>query len=263
MQVCTTPGMKFILSCVGPLSMDLNGIEIFFQSLFNARPAKYDSSIHDIPWRKVDIKPVLRIGLVPELPILPLHPPIRRVLTEAVHLLEAQGHQIIRLDEKDCRIIEANEIAWQIFSLDQNARKLIASAGEPVVPAIGHIMKLFEKLGKISKTSLPDMSTLDRMEKLALLNVRRAELREAYRKLWMQHDLDICIAPPAQNTAVPHDTFGFAPYNSFLNCLDVGPSALWYEVLLTKISSTHHASCRLEKWTRTMPGRRLSSKKIK
>jgi len=243
--------------------MDLNGIDTFFQSLFNARPANYDSSIHDIPWRQVNIKPVLKIGVVPESSTFPLHPPIRRVMTEAVHLLEAQGHQIVRLDEKDCRVVEANEIAWQIFNLDQNSRKLIASAGEPVVPAIGHIMKIFETLGKFVKTSLPDMSNLDRMEKLALLNVRRAELREAYRKLWVQHDLDICIAPPAQNTAVPHDMFGIAPYNTFLNCLDVCFSALWYEVLLTKISSIQHASCRLEKWTSKMPGRRLSSKKIK
>ncbi|KAJ6110760.1 Amidase [Penicillium sp. IBT 16267x] len=220
MRVCTTPGMKFVLSCIGPLSLDLNGIETFFRTLHNARPAKYDSSIYDVPWRQVNIKPVLRIGVVPESSIFPLHPPVRRVLAEAVDLLEAQGHQIIRLDEKDCRVAEANEIAWNIFNLDQNARKLIASAGEPVVPASGLIVKQVETLGKILKSSLPDMSTLDRMEKLALLNVRRAELREAYRKLWVQHDLDICIAPPAQNTAVPHDMFGIAPYNTFLNCLD-------------------------------------------
>lgn len=264
MRVCTTPGMKFVLSCIGPLSMDLSGIETFFQSLFNARPANYDSSIHDIPWRQVDTKPVLRIGVVPESSIFPLHPPIRRVLTEAVGLLEAQGHQIIHLDEKDCRVVEANEIAWAIFNLDQNARKLIESAGEPVVPAIGHIVKLFETLGKFIKPTLPDMSTLDRMEKLALLNVRRAELREAYRKLWVQHDLDICIAPPAQNTAVPHDMFGMAPYTTFLNCLDVGFFwTLCYGMSLTYLSSIHHASCPLEKWTSKMPGRRLSSKKIR
>lgn len=263
MRICTTPGMKFILSCIGPLSMDLNGIETFFQLLFNARPAKFDSSIHDIPWRQVDKKPVLRIGVVPESFNFPLHPPIRRVLAEAVHLLEAQGHQIIHLDEKDCHILEANEIASAIFNLDQNARKLIASAGEPVVPALGHIMKIFEKAARFIKPSLPDMSTLDRMEKLALLNVRRAELREAYRKLWVEHDLDICIAPPAGSTAVPHDMFGIAPYTTFLNCLDVGYLILWYEKLLIKLSSIRHASCRLEKWTSKMPGRRLSSKKIK
>ncbi|KAJ5637117.1 Amidase [Penicillium lividum] len=220
MRICTTPGMKFVLSCIGPLSLDLDGIETFFKALFNARPANYDSSILDVPWRQVDIKPVLRIGIVPESSMFPLHPPIRRVLTEAVRLLEAEGHQIIYLDEKDCRVVEANEIAWNIFNLDQNSRKLIESAGEPVVPAIEHITRQFARLGQIIKPSLPDMSALDRMEKLALLNVRRAELRETYRKLWVHHNLDICIAPPAQHTAVSHDMFGLAVYTTFLNCLD-------------------------------------------
>ncbi|KAJ5947936.1 Amidase [Penicillium verhagenii] len=220
MRVCTTPGMKFLLSCIGPLSLDLGGIETFFQSLCGARPANYDSSILDVPWRQVDKKPVLRIGVVPESAVFPLHPPIRRVLNEAIVSLKAQGHQIIFLDEKDCRVLEVNEVAWGIFSLDQHSKKLIASAGEPVVPAIGHIVNQFEKLGQIITPSLPDMSALSLMEKLALLNVRRAELREAYRKLWVLHDLDICVAPPAQNTAVQHDMFGLAPYTTFLNCLD-------------------------------------------
>ena len=221
MRICTTPGLKFILSCAGPLSLDLNGIEVFFKSIFNAQPALYDSTVIDVPWRQVPVKPTLKIGVVPASSIFPLHPPIQRALDEAIALLKAQGHQIVPLNEEDCRITEANEIAWNIFSLDQNAAKLIASVGEPPVPALGFIMKQLERLLQLSGTTLPDMSALDRLGRLALLNTRRAELREAWRKLWVQHDLEICIAPPAQNTALPHDTFGVAPYTAFLNYLDV------------------------------------------
>ena len=221
MRVCTTPGLKFILSCAGPLSLDLNGIETFLQSIFNARPALYDSSILDIPWREVKTKKSLTIGVVPESYVFPLHPPIRRAVAEAVRLLESQGHRIIHLKEEDTRILEANEIAWNIFNLDPGARNLMARAGEPAVPAIDYIVKQSETVKRIAKRTIPDMDKLDRMDKLAFLNVRRAELREAYRNLWAQHDLDICIAPPAQNTALPHDKFGIAPYTTFLNCLDV------------------------------------------
>lgn len=222
MRVCTTSGMKFILSCAGPLSSDLDGIEVFFRSVFDAQPARYDSTIIDIPWRQVPIKPTLRIGVVPESSIFPLHPPIRRVLVEAVHLLEAQGHHIIYLDERDCRVMEANEIAWNFFTLDQASKKHLESAGEPPVPAMFYMLKQGEKLRQFYKPSLPDMTTLDRLDKVALLNTRRAELREVHRKLWLQHNLDICIAPPAQTTAVPHDTFGVAPYTTLTNLLDVG-----------------------------------------
>jgi amidase len=69
--------------------------------------------------------------------------------------------------------------------------------------------------------ALPDLGEMDRMEKLAYLNTLRAELREVYRKMWVRHDLDVCIAPSAQNTAVAHDMFAIAPYTTLFNCLDV------------------------------------------
>ncbi|KLJ13351.1 hypothetical protein EMPG_11727 [Blastomyces silverae] len=220
MRTCTNPGMRFVLSCAGPLSLDLDGIETFFKSVLSAQPARYDSTIIDVPWRQVPVKPTLRIGVVPECSLFPLHPPIRRVLGEAVRLLQAQGHQIIHLDEKDCRIMEANEIAWNIFGLDPTSKELMASAGEPPVPAMLYIGKQAAKMRGVYQRTLPDMSHFERLDKLALISARRAELREAYRKLWMQNALDICIAPPAQATAMPHDTFGMPPYCTFLNCLD-------------------------------------------
>lgn len=213
--------MKFILSCAGPLSTDLNGIETFFRSVFDAQPARLDSTILDIPWREVPVKSTLRIGVVPESSIFPLHPPVRRVLAEAVRLLEAQGHQIIHLTEEECRIMQSNEIGWTLFGMDQGSKKHLESAGEPPVSAMHYLMKQAAKIMSFYKPTLPDTTSLDPLHKLALLNTHRAELREAYRKTWLQHDLDICIAPPAQTTAVLHDTFGVAPYTTLTNVLDV------------------------------------------
>ncbi|KAJ5332305.1 hypothetical protein MYU51_007307 [Penicillium brevicompactum] len=220
MRGCNTSGMKFVLSCAGPLSTDLNGIEKFFKSVFETRPARLDSTVLDIPWREVPVKSKLRIGVVPESSIFPLHPPIRRVLEEAVRLLEAQGHEIIHLTEAECRIVESNEIGWALFGLDQGSKKFLESTGEPPVSAMHYLMKQAGKLIGFYKQTVPDTTELDPLHKLALLNTHRAELREAYRKIWLHHDLDICIAPPAQTTAVPHDTFGLAPYTTVTNVLD-------------------------------------------
>jgi amidase len=230
--------MKFILSCAGPLSLDLTGIETFFKVIFDAQPALYDSTVLDIPWRQVSIKPTLRIGIVPESPNFPLHPPVRRVLAEAANLLKAQGHEIVPLSAEECRIMEANEIAWNIFSLDQGAMRHIQAAGEHPVPSLVHIAKLVEVL-KLQKTTLPDMSSLDSMGKLALLNTLRAELRESYRKMWLHHKLDICLAPPAQSTAMAHDNHGAAPYTTFLNLLDV--SYAWNNIPSTKLANLFYA----------------------
>ena len=125
MRACTTSGMKFVLSCAGPLSLDLDGIETFFKSLFDARPALYDSTILDIPWRLVSTKQKLRIGIVPESPNFPLQPPVQRTLANAIRILKSQGHHVIPLDSKECHITEANSVAFGTFALDSAARNLL------------------------------------------------------------------------------------------------------------------------------------------
>ncbi|GFF34571.1 acetamidase [Aspergillus udagawae] len=217
---CSTPGMKFILSCAGPLALDMDAIEVFLKTVIDARPGLYDSSVIDVPWRTATVRHPLRIGVVPPDSIFPLHPPVRRTLAEAASLLRAQGHQIIELSAEECKVMEINEVAWNIFTLDSGAMEHLQAAGEPPVPALIHIKRQVEILKQAGKTSLPDFSHVDRLGKLAALNAKRADLRETWRKMWNSHDLDICLAPSAQNTAVPHDMFGLAPYTTFLNCLD-------------------------------------------
>lgn len=216
--------MKFVLSCAGPLSLDLDGIELFFKTIFDAQPGRYDSTVIDVPWRTVTEKPKLKIGVLPEHQIFPLHPPVKRTLLAAIQKLEAQGHEIIYLKQDECKMLENSEVAWNIFGLDQSARNHVISAGEPVVPAMHVLQKQGEQLRQAAQSSLPDMSALDRLGKLAVLNTRRAELRETFRKTWVKHDLDIILAPPAQSTAVAHDQFGLPPYTGFLNTLDVSVS---------------------------------------
>lgn len=167
------------------------------------------------------IRHPLRIGIVPPDPIFPLQPPVQRTLEVAAKLLKAQGHEIIELSAEECKVMEITKVVWNIFSLDSAAMEHLQAAGEPLVPALVHIHRQVEILKQAGKTSLSDFSHLDRLGKLAALNTKRAELREAWRKMWTSHNLDICLALPAQNTAVPHDMFGLTPYTTFLNCLDV------------------------------------------
>ncbi|KAH1434323.1 hypothetical protein KXX32_000503 [Aspergillus fumigatus] len=217
---CSTPGMKFILSCAGPLALDMDAVEVFLKTVIDARPGLYDSSVIDVPWRQATVKHPLRIGVVPPDSSFPLHPPVKRTLAKAVKLLKAQGHHIIELSAEECKVMEINEVAWNIFTLDSGAMEHLQATGEPPVPALINVQRQVEILRQAGKTYLPDFSHLDRLGRLAALNTKRADLRETWRKMWISHDLDICLAPSAQNTAVPHDMFGLAPYTTFLNCLD-------------------------------------------
>lgn len=201
--------------------MDMDALEIFCREVIDGQPALYDSTVIDVPWRQIAPKQALRIGVLPESLMYPLHPPIKRVLGEAARVLEVQGHEIITLDAAECYFEEINEVAWNLFSLDGNAAQLIAAAGEPFSPAILSMKQQAEALQQFHKSTLGNTEGLDRMGKLALLNTRRAEFREIWRKMWQKLNLDICLAPGAQGTAVPHDKYGMAPYTCLLNCLDV------------------------------------------
>ncbi|KAL2840078.1 amidase signature domain-containing protein [Aspergillus pseudoustus] len=225
MRVCTTPGMRFILSVAGPLSLDLEGIGLFFETLYSIQPALYDSTILDIPWRKLPPVPrdkKLRIGVFIEHPTFPLHPPVRRTMNTATSLLAAAGHELIPLSPSETLLMELTEVALQIFALDTAALTHVANANEPIAPAILHIGTQIERLRSVHTPIItPNVNDIsDKMGRFGILNARRAELREAYRALWAEHSLDACIAPPAQSTAVRHDGFGLAPYTTFLNCLD-------------------------------------------
>ncbi|KAL3471441.1 amidase signature domain-containing protein [Aspergillus californicus] len=225
MRVCTTPGMRFILSVAGPLCLDLEGIGLFFETLFSVQPALYDSTVFDIPWRKLPPIPrskKLRIGALTEHPIFPVHPPVQRTLASATSQLQAAGHEIIPLPPSETLLLELHEVALNLFVLDTAALSHVVSENEPIAPAILHIGAQIERLRSICPpTIIPNLANItDKMEKFTIVNARRAELREMYRALWVKHGLDACIAPPAQSTAVRHDGFGLAPYTTFLNCLD-------------------------------------------
>ncbi len=207
-------------SCAGPLANDLESLEMFMAAVLGARPATYDCTVLDVPWRRVAYHPgqKLRLGIVPEDPCFPLHPALRRGLADVIDKLEVDGHQLVRLAPEDCRISEMNEVAWALFDLDDTASRLVAKAGEPPIPSRRRIQTERQKL---IGTCMPDFGASTGLDRLAILINKRAELTASWHKLMNQHGLDAVISPAAQTTAVEHDLFGIPPYTSFLNLLDV------------------------------------------
>lgn len=216
------PGFKPIVASAGPLANDFEALETFTKAVIDTTPALLDSTAIDVPWRKLD-QPKnsgLRFGLLPADPAYPLHPPVKRALEEAVRKLQAQGHEIVTLKPTETRTSDAIEVAVALFSLaPEGARKHIQSSGEPPVPSVANQPGPANK-GK--DTFLPSLEGLDRLGQLAAVSVKRQQFIEDWRNLWIQHKLDAIIAPAAQNTAVPHDTYGWPPYTCLFNVLDVG-----------------------------------------
>lgn len=217
---CSNPGFRPILPCAGPLANDIESLGIFMKAILSIQPRQYDSTAIDVPWREIEGSSgrKLRVGLLAEDSRFPLHPPVRAAIDEAVRLLEDQGHEIIRLTTSECRIDQASQVSWSLFSLDNTASRLVDNAGEPPIPSRVLLQQAVYKMGM---EYVADIHGLDSLQKFAALTVKRADIADSWNNLWVTHRLDGVVGPAAQNSAVEHDTFNIPPYTVFLNLLDV------------------------------------------
>ncbi|EOA89243.1 uncharacterized protein SETTUDRAFT_127824 [Exserohilum turcica Et28A] len=213
-------GMSFFKPSAGPLANDMQALDFLYRSVMSVRPALYDSSVLDVPWRDLSKSPStgkLRIGVLSEDPSYPLHPPVKRTMAEAVKLLKAQGHEIYNIDPATAQVDNALMIAFNYFFLDDKPMEFIAASGEELVTSVKQSMGVFHS---VKSTFLDDIAGLEGVVRVAAINTKREAIIEAWREMWKQQKLDVMIGPPAQHTAVPHDTYGLPPYTLLLNVLD-------------------------------------------
>lgn len=215
-------GMPGIEPCAGPLANSMADIKLLVTNVLTAKPWLYDSSANAVPWR-TDVltsdltKRPLTIGVLAEEAAFPLHPPVRRAIHTATKALEAAGHKVVELPlDPSTSMATANAISFKYFGIDPNATgiKYIFDSGEPMVPSVT------ETIRKVTLAGAGPTDIEYTLPFLMSLNVQRSDFAESWRKLYNAHSLDAVICPGAQNTAVPHDTYGLAPYTAIWNCLD-------------------------------------------
>ncbi|KAH0595776.1 hypothetical protein MHUMG1_06324 [Metarhizium humberi] len=159
----------------------------------------------------------LRFGLLPEDPTYPLHPPVRRTVAEASRLLQASGHEVVELPSDECRISEALQVAFALFSLDETADGIVKAAGEPPIPSR---IRIGQEMGKAPQEFVSDLRNLSELKQLSGLNLKRQELISDWCRLWQKYEIDAVIGPGGRTTAIEHDEFTLPPYTVLMNVLD-------------------------------------------
>ncbi|CEL10192.1 Putative General amidase GmdB [Aspergillus calidoustus] len=217
------PGLK---PAAGPLAHSLSDINLFMSTVLRADPWKYDATASPVPWQGLsdttNPQPVLTIGVLPEDAHFPLHPPVRRALDSAITALSNAGHRIFHLDSDPTRdLAYANRLAFQYFVYGPHIDH-IASSGEHPVPSVAKMSS------PMFTGPFPVDMELPPYEKIDALHKARQEYADAWRRAWVEHGLDVILAPGAQNTAVPHDTYGWPPYTLIWNLLDYPACILPY-----------------------------------
>ncbi|KPI44635.1 Acetamidase [Cyphellophora attinorum] len=213
-------GNSFFLAAAGPLANDLEGIADWMEVVIGARPARFDAAALDVPWRQLQPKQQLRIGVLEPDPFFPLQPPVQRTLHEAVARLQSQGHTLVTLRADKTRIAEATVVSWAMFGLMSDGFARLRASGEPFIQSLQAGGALASKLAQQAIPRPQYDSSMTDLQRLAAVTVHRDALKESWRKLWNLHNLDVVIAPAAQCTAPLHDTFSLPAYTVLLNCLD-------------------------------------------
>lgn len=213
-----------MLAVDGPLAKDFDSLEFFFKTVLDAEPTRFDSTALHAPFRSnaqllASKDGKLTVGILAEDPVYPLQPPVKRIINEAVTKLLAAGHRIVQLNAAECQIDGANEIAMEIFRLEASVlTNMIAQGGEPPVPSVA---ALYGSSPPDRFRHIAGIENLQGLHRQAFLNLKRHQVKEAWRKIWIDNKLDVVLGPGAQNTAVRHDTYGWAPYTCLLNVLEV------------------------------------------
>jgi Asp-tRNA(Asn)/Glu-tRNA(Gln) amidotransferase A subunit family amidase len=244
------PGLASIIPSAGPLCHSIRDAELFLRVVLdpsinpNAKPADLDDNALAVPWlpppsklkQKEEENEILAIGLLPEDPRYPLHPPMRRTLHHAVRALAAAGHRIVDLEldlasenetVQPSLFTRAKEIALQYFRQDPDKTPLrrITDSGEPVIPSLRYLYDLGSSEHEQEHHPKKQEPTL---RDLFELNVARSQLAAQMRTLFVRRKLDLILGAAYQTTAVPHDTYEHFGYTVIWNLINVSSPRFFF-----------------------------------
>ncbi|KAI8210421.1 hypothetical protein K4K54_000443 [Colletotrichum sp. SAR 10_86] len=207
-----------VVPVAGPMANSVDDLFLFMETVLSQNPWRYDASAIAAPWSapKSDNAKRLTVGVLPEDPEYPMHPPVRRALEDAVSALLKAGHKVIRLpQDPDCSAGLGGRLGFQYFFMTSDGLDVLANEiGEPLVPSVKRGVHPFTKIKPPVSADKPVAHQLS-----DFLGLRDA-YADSWRKTWREHGLDVVIGPGAISTSVPHDTYGNPVYTLMWNVLD-------------------------------------------
>ncbi|KAF4548506.1 Amidase-like protein 2 [Elsinoe fawcettii] len=190
----------------GPMATTLRSCNFLLETIMQAKPWLWDADCHHISWQAHSRPLKIRVGVVQDDGLYTPHPPVRRTISDSAQKLKNGGVEIVPIQLPS--MLDAFLTTVQFYSADENKyiQSLISSTGEPFVPSV-------------VKKDLPNTPPMD-VKKLFELNAARHKIQAEYHQLWLQHDLDAILLPPAPHTAVPFDEWLSISYTCLWNLLD-------------------------------------------
>ncbi|KAK2814573.1 hypothetical protein FQN49_008149 [Arthroderma sp. PD_2] len=186
------------------MARDLGSISLWAEAVVGSQPWLNDPKCLPIPWRQIEIRKSLKIGIMWNDGMVRPTPPVRRALKETAEKLRASGHEII--DWEPVGHEQAAHILDRFFLSDggKSVEKLLAMSDEPIRPEM-------ERYGRAVDHGVYSLWQLHK---------ERNTLQKDYLDRWNALELDAIIAPTAPFAAVEHSKFRHVAYTGVYNILD-------------------------------------------
>ncbi|RDI79023.1 ATP-dependent DNA helicase II subunit 1 [Venturia inaequalis] len=198
-------GQEAVQSVNGPMSQHLHDLSIFAKAVVGSEPWLQDPRCLPIPWRTVEKKQKLKIGVMRNDGLVLPTPPVARALEETVAKLKAAGHEIVDWAPDGHK--EAITMLSRMFVADggNSVRTILDPVGEPFRPEM-EMYSVAKELGTHTMWQL---------------QIERTELSKAYLDRWNRCEgLDAILCPTTPYASVEHENFKYVGYTAVFNVID-------------------------------------------
>jgi len=197
-------GQEAVGSVHGPMARSVADLRLWAESVANASPWYRDPKCIELPWRPVDLKQKVRLGVLWNNGIVTPTPPVQRALKYVVEKLRKKGYEMVDWPKDDHA--EAGEILMRFFTADggTSVRKILEPVKEPIRPE----MKDYEEA--------KEMGVYD----LWQLQKQRTSLCKRYLDRWAAFGIDAILSPTTPYAAPKNGQFRTVSYTGVYNILD-------------------------------------------
>ncbi|KAL4962410.1 amidase signature domain-containing protein [Aspergillus stella-maris] len=203
-------GQEAVNSVNGPMAKTLDEIVLWAKTVVGQQPWLIDPKCLPIPWRPVEVKKPLKIGVLYHDGLVTPTPPVARALEETVSKLKSAGHEIITWTPTEHK--DLSGLLAQMFVADggKSVAKLLEPTGEPLRPEMA-------MYGDAKELGVHEMWQI---------HLKRNTLCKSYLDKWNEVGIDAVLCPTTPYSTVEHSKFAYVGYTGVFNVLDY-PGVSW------------------------------------
>ncbi|KAL7786732.1 acetamidase [Trichoderma ceciliae] len=218
-------GHQTIESVIGPMGRYISDLKLLMKTALATKPWLADPKVFNLPWREEEVEEATRkiterkltFGVLRTDELVTPHPPVRRVLDEAVKLLKAHGYEVI--EWKPPAHAEGFGVVWDAFIADagRDIHDALSASGETPIPELSAVYG--EAYGHLPPKTVNDLWAVQR---------RKYEFQSKYLAYWESTaaqtstgaPVDALICPVAPTVGFERGKGLYPGYTAVFNALD-------------------------------------------